>query len=113
MQNAVNAIIQDESTLLGLANIKNYDDYTFNHSVMSPFMPSLWAKGRASPRNISPIWAWQACSTTSARHEFRRRFSVHALDILNTFITGSTAIPSLTQDKATIIPITVKNSLNE
>jgi len=33
MQNAVNSIIQDESTLLGLANIKNYDDYTFNHSV--------------------------------------------------------------------------------
>jgi putative nucleotidyltransferase with HDIG domain len=33
MQSAVNAIIQDESTLLGLANIKNYDDYTFNHSV--------------------------------------------------------------------------------
>lgn len=33
MQSAVNSIIQDESTLLGLANIKNYDDYTFNHSV--------------------------------------------------------------------------------
>ena len=33
MQNAVNAIMQDESTLLGLANIKNYDEYTFNHSV--------------------------------------------------------------------------------
>jgi putative nucleotidyltransferase with HDIG domain len=33
MQNAVNAVMQDESTLLGLANIKNYDDYTFNHSV--------------------------------------------------------------------------------
>jgi len=33
MQNAVNSIMQDESTLLGLANIKNYDDYTFNHSV--------------------------------------------------------------------------------
>ncbi len=33
MQSAVNAIIQDEATLLGLANIKNYDDYTFNHSV--------------------------------------------------------------------------------
>ena len=33
MQNAVNAILQDESTLLGLANIKNYDEYTFNHSV--------------------------------------------------------------------------------
>jgi len=33
MQNAVNSIMQDESALLGLANIKNYDEYTFNHSV--------------------------------------------------------------------------------
>ncbi len=33
MQNAVHAIMQDDSTLLGLANIKNYDEYTFNHSV--------------------------------------------------------------------------------
>lgn len=33
MQNAVNAILRDDSTLLGLANIKNYDEYTFNHSV--------------------------------------------------------------------------------
>jgi putative nucleotidyltransferase with HDIG domain len=33
MQNAVNAVIQDETTLLGLATIKNYDEYTFNHSV--------------------------------------------------------------------------------
>jgi len=33
MQNAVNAIIPDDSTLLGLANLKNYDEYTFNHSV--------------------------------------------------------------------------------
>ena len=32
MQTAVNAIMQDDSTLLGLANIKNYDEYTFNHS---------------------------------------------------------------------------------
>jgi putative nucleotidyltransferase with HDIG domain len=33
VQNAVNSIMQDESALLGLANIKNYDEYTFNHSV--------------------------------------------------------------------------------
>ena len=33
MQNAVNAILQDDSTLLGLANIKNYEEYTVNHSV--------------------------------------------------------------------------------
>ena len=33
MQNAVNVIMQDDSALLGLANIKSYDEYTFNHSV--------------------------------------------------------------------------------
>ncbi len=33
MQNAVNSILQDDSALLGLANIKSYDEYTFNHSV--------------------------------------------------------------------------------
>ena len=33
MQNAVDVIVQDESALLGLANIKNYREYTFNHSV--------------------------------------------------------------------------------
>jgi putative nucleotidyltransferase with HDIG domain len=33
MQNAVNVILQDETTLLGLTTIKNYDEYTFNHSV--------------------------------------------------------------------------------
>lgn len=33
MQDAVTSIKQDESALLGLASIKNYDEYTFNHSV--------------------------------------------------------------------------------
>jgi len=33
IQNAINNIILDDSSLLGLANIKNYDDYTFNHCV--------------------------------------------------------------------------------
>jgi putative nucleotidyltransferase with HDIG domain len=33
MQNAVNAVMQEDSTLLGLANIKNYDEYPFNHAV--------------------------------------------------------------------------------
>jgi putative nucleotidyltransferase with HDIG domain len=33
IQNAVNAVAQDDSTLLGLANIRNYGEYTFNHSV--------------------------------------------------------------------------------
>ena len=33
VQDAVNTLLQDDSTLLGLANIKNYDEYAFNHSV--------------------------------------------------------------------------------
>ena len=33
MQHAVNAVMKDDSTLLGLVNIKNYDEDTFNHSV--------------------------------------------------------------------------------
>jgi HD-GYP domain-containing protein (c-di-GMP phosphodiesterase class II) len=33
MENAVNAIMQDDSTLLGLANNKHYGEYAFNHSV--------------------------------------------------------------------------------
>lgn len=33
IQNAVNSIVQDESSLLGLATIKNYDEATYNHSV--------------------------------------------------------------------------------
>jgi putative nucleotidyltransferase with HDIG domain len=33
MLSAVGMIMKDESTLLGLASIKRYDDYTYNHSV--------------------------------------------------------------------------------
>ncbi len=32
-QKAVNLVMEDESILLGMATIKNYDEYTFNHSV--------------------------------------------------------------------------------
>ncbi len=32
-QKAVQLVIEDESILLGMASIKNYDEYTFNHSV--------------------------------------------------------------------------------
>ena len=32
-QSAVKLVMQDESILLGLTTIKNYDEYTFNHSV--------------------------------------------------------------------------------
>ena len=32
-QKAVHLVLEDESYLLGLASIKNYDEYTFNHSV--------------------------------------------------------------------------------
>lgn len=32
-QNAVHLVMEDESILLGMTTIKNYDEYTFNHSV--------------------------------------------------------------------------------
>ncbi len=32
-QKAVQLVVEDESILLGMASIKNYDEYTFNHSV--------------------------------------------------------------------------------
>ena len=32
-QKAVHLVIEDESILLGMTTIKNYDEYTFNHSV--------------------------------------------------------------------------------
>jgi putative nucleotidyltransferase with HDIG domain len=32
-QKAVHLIVEDESIMLGMATIKNYDEYTFNHSV--------------------------------------------------------------------------------
>ncbi len=32
-QKAVHLIMEDESILLGMATIKNYDDYTYNHSI--------------------------------------------------------------------------------
>jgi HD-GYP domain-containing protein (c-di-GMP phosphodiesterase class II) len=32
VQKTIHLIMEDESTLLGLATIKNYDEYTFNHS---------------------------------------------------------------------------------
>lgn len=32
-QRAVHLIMEDESILLGMATIKNYDDYTYNHSI--------------------------------------------------------------------------------
>jgi putative nucleotidyltransferase with HDIG domain len=33
VQKTVNLVLEDESLLLGMASIKNYDEYTFNHSV--------------------------------------------------------------------------------
>ena len=56
MQNAVNAIVQDESTLLGLANIKNYDDYTFNHSVnVAIYSIALGQRVGISKRHLSHL----------------------------------------------------------
>ncbi len=56
MQNAVNAVMQDESTLLGLANIKNYDEYTFNHSVnVAIYAIALGQRDRDSKKHLSHL----------------------------------------------------------
>jgi len=61
----------DESTLLGLATIKNYDDYTFTIASMWPFMRSPLARDRhikEAPVHLE----WRSVSTTSGRSEFKR-----------------------------------------
>ncbi|MBI5967377.1 MAG: HD-GYP domain-containing protein [Deltaproteobacteria bacterium] len=56
MQNAVNSIMQDESALLGLANIKNYDEYTFNHSVnVAIYAIALGQRIGLSKKNLSHL----------------------------------------------------------
>jgi HD-GYP domain-containing protein (c-di-GMP phosphodiesterase class II) len=56
MQNAVNVIMQDDSTLLGLANIKNYDEYTFNHSVnVAIYAIALGQRIGIPPKHLSHL----------------------------------------------------------
>ena len=75
MQNVVNAIMQDDSTLLGLANIKNYDDYTFNHSVNVAIYAIALGQRIGVPKKRL-IWAWRVYSMTWERRGFRRRFLI-------------------------------------
>ena len=56
MENAVNAIMQDDSTLLGLASIKNYDEYTFNHSVnVAIYAIALGQRIGISKKHLIPL----------------------------------------------------------
>jgi putative nucleotidyltransferase with HDIG domain len=56
MQKAVNAVMQDDSTLLGLANIKNYDEYTFNHSVnVAIYAVALGQRIRIPKKHLSHL----------------------------------------------------------
>ncbi len=54
MMNAVNMLMQDESSLLGLTNIKCYDDYTYNHSVnVAIYSLALGQRIRISKKNLT------------------------------------------------------------
>jgi putative nucleotidyltransferase with HDIG domain len=56
MQNAVNAVQQDDSTLLGLASTKNYDEYIFNHSVnVAIYAMALGQRIGIPPKHLSHL----------------------------------------------------------
>jgi putative nucleotidyltransferase with HDIG domain len=56
MQNAANVVMRDDSTLLGLANIKNYDEYTFNHSVnVAVYAMALGQRIGIPPKHLSHL----------------------------------------------------------
>jgi HD-GYP domain-containing protein (c-di-GMP phosphodiesterase class II) len=77
MQKAVDSIMQNDSALLGLANIKNYDEYTFNHSVnVAIYALALGQRIGLPKKNSSPILAWLECFMMSAKPRFRRRSSI-------------------------------------
>jgi len=58
MQNAVNSIMLDESALLGLTTIKNYDDYTFNHCVNVSIYSIALGQRIGVPKKHLSTWAW-------------------------------------------------------
>jgi HD-GYP domain-containing protein (c-di-GMP phosphodiesterase class II) len=56
VQSMVDLLVADEAALLGLSTIKNYDDYTYNHSVnVSIYSLSLGAKLKLSKRVLAEL----------------------------------------------------------
>ncbi len=56
MQNAANAVMWDDATLLGLATMKNYDDYIFNHSVnVAIYAMALGQRVGIPPKHLSHL----------------------------------------------------------
>jgi HD-GYP domain-containing protein (c-di-GMP phosphodiesterase class II) len=61
MQKAVDSIMKEESALLGLTNIKNYDEYTFNHSVNVAIYALALGQRIGLPKKLLSI-AWRTAS---------------------------------------------------
>jgi HD-GYP domain-containing protein (c-di-GMP phosphodiesterase class II) len=61
--------------MLGLANIKNYDEYTFNHSVNVAIYAIALGQRVGFPKSTFPIWHGQSLS--------RHRQNKNSLEILN------------------------------
>ena len=67
VQGIVDQILNEETSLIGLTTIRDYDEYTFTHSVnVCIFSVALGQAARASTSCSSTISGWRRCSTTSA-----------------------------------------------
>lgn len=52
MQYVVDTVMTDENTMLGLATIRNYDEYTYSHSINVTFYAVALAQRLGFPKNI-------------------------------------------------------------
>jgi len=67
VQGIVDQVLDNETSIVGLTTIRDYDDYTFTHSVnVCIFSLSMGKRIGLTKRQLL-IWAWPPCSTTSVR----------------------------------------------
>ena len=64
IQNIVELLMQDESTLLGLTNLRCHDQYTHNHSVNVSLLAMALGNRAGYPKSTWRIWACRPCFTT-------------------------------------------------
>ena len=74
VQGIVDQILNEETSLIGLTTMRDYDEYTFTHSVNVCIFSVALGKRSGSASCSCTISAWRRCFTTSASRACRRRF---------------------------------------
>ena len=74
VQMIVDQVLNNEISMVGLTTIREYDEYTFTHSMNVCIFSVALGKKLGFSRPSCAIWAWLRCSMMSARRESRRRF---------------------------------------